>query len=340
MSNVPPSILKYFMRKKRFRFLVAWSADMDKLYNQFSFLRSLVIEDIDLKEDPSLSFQGIQRNLFAKIGVRIVAVEGGKQITYDPTATNLEGLIPLVIWRYKQAVRNKKITDSKTLEEITQTHYSNIILKQRSMGFRPKALIHNAYRYWNWCADIADLCNSFLPVFERLAKEEVHSFPFLDKDLQETAAACNRMMEFLQEQTQTLKKEDLRLALDNPHVGQKVKPASRRKPRGGIITPDGSDVLSGDVLIETSARANNLVRLELPADWGQQSWTIAKVYVRPGDTLEAEGKLLTISALNIRAEQEEFLKLFYDVCREDSKVRHKAVMLREAVRWSTGWRSM
>jgi len=86
-------------------------------------------------------------------------------------------------------------------------------------------------------------------------------------------------------------------------------------------------------LLETSARTDdNLVRLKLQPYLKQPSWTVVHVFVSPGYTLQAGRKLLTISALNIHADQEEFLRLFQEVDRQCGNLRGMGLGLRELKR--------
>jgi hypothetical protein len=713
----PSEIIKYFTRKERYPSLAAWSFKLEQLYREFLTLRILVVESIDIKDNPALSFQEVQKNLYKQLGISIEVAEGAEskssvKVTFNKENMIIDGLTPTVSNLMKQAVREEKITDPSSLTELAQLHYFNKIYKHRYMGFSPELLIYDAFRHWDWAAGIANLCNSILPIFEKLVKKEVYVFPFLDKDLQECiprgtlvylgnsvidiadlspvnrgkkhvalthkgfghitqwfsrdyngkmlelnfyytniplkitpdhpllvmrdgrytgnkrgkklnhfneselkwikaseivesdfmafprikqtvdlniisnelaeligwyisegcpqrrnevdsdsgvvfslgkhekehiehistliqacfghkpsysesenccriylynsafaslfhqfgesahtkriprwllflpmdkqirflrgliggdgnkykdqkkasfaisyftvsqqlafqlrlilfrlgilhglfkrrrktnlhgqqrieegyvitihgnfaralwqafgfpsqnddliprektyvgvvsenyvfiplgsksesdyvgkvynlhvspdesyvtvhgtlhncTSACNSFLTFLQTQSQSIRTEDLSLEgpsdenpKGDPYIGQTVKPNTPSNPNGGILTPVGSHILLGDAMIETTAAENNIMRLDLPPDYDQPSWTVAKVYVRPGEKLLENMKVVTISAMNIRAEQGRFFKLFQDVHRQLSKIRDKAIYLKEAI---------
>lgn len=342
-ESVPAEVIKYFTRKQYFPALAQWSFKLDALYKEFPTLRTLIVEGIDIKDSPSMNHDEIRKKFYAQIGISIEDVadpkdtaseaevsEVKKILKHDIKKMQLEGLSSHVCFLIKKAVREKKITDPGVLSEISQTHYFNTILKHRFMGFSAEVLIQDAYRHWDWAANIANLCNSLLPVFEKLIKNEVYMFPFLDKDLQETISACNSFMGFLQSQTTMMRSQHLSLDETDPYVGQTVKPASPDTPNGGILALVGTHIMVGDVLIETTAAKLNIIRLVLPPEY-DQAWTIMKVYVRPGDVLEAGQKILTISAMDIRAEQGKFFKYFQDVWRQVARIRDKAIMLKEAI---------
>jgi len=344
-------IAKYFTRKEHFPSLAAWSFKLEQLYREFTTLRILVVEGIDIKDNPAMNYQEVQKSLYKKLGVSIQVEsddseksegKGSVKVIFDKKNMDIEGLTPTVVNLMKQAVREEKITEPSSLTELAQIHYFNKVYKHRYMGFSSEALIYDAYRHWDWAASIANLCNSILPIFEKLVKKEVYVFPFLDKDLMEASSACNSFLTFLQNQSQTLKTEDLSLegpspenAKGDPYIGQTVKPATLDNPNGGILAPVGSHLLLGDAMIETTAAQNNIMRLELPPDYEQPSWTTTKIYVRPGEVLRAGMKVVTISAMNIRAEQGRFFKLFQDVHRQLGKIRDKALYLKEAIEEET-----
>lgn len=342
-------ILKYFTRKEHFPSLAAWSFKLEQLYREFYTLRILVVESIDIKDNPAFSFQEVQKNLYRQLGISINTADdseseskGSVKVLFEKKNLSVKGLTPTVTNLMKQAVRAEKITEPSSLTELAQIHYFNKVYKHRYMGFSPEALIYDAYRHWDWAASIANLCNSILPIFEKLVKKEVYVFPFLDKDLMETTSASNSFLTFLQNQSQSLKTEDLSLEgpspenpQGDPYIGQTVKPATPDNPNGGILAPVGSHLLLGDAMIETTATQNNIMKLELPPDYEQPSWTTTKIYVRPGEVLRAGMKVVTISAMNIRAEQGRFFKLFQDVHRQLGKIRDKALYLKEAIEEET-----
>jgi hypothetical protein len=329
LNVVPYGISKLFRREDRCRFLIKWTADMDGLYDESKRLRCFVVD----VENPSI--QDIRRDLLAKMGVRDEQVEGKRKITYDRAAMNLNGLGRLIFRRIQQLIEDNEITNPTKLDEIVQWYTASVISRNQEMGSKSQVVIYDSYRLRNWCNDIAGHCNSLLPVFERLARKEVLAFPFLDKPLQETDAACERLSLFLDKpQKEIPKNQDLRLPSDDPHVGQRVKRASRRKPCGGIMKPENSNVEPGEVIIETAVRTDNdnAIRLEPKDSPEQPSWTVVHFFVSPGDTLQADTKLLTISARNIYVDKKKFLELFLDVVRLCGSVRGMGAGLRELKR--------
>jgi hypothetical protein len=304
-----------------------------------------MVEGIDLKDSPSMNPQDTQADLYARLGIRTEEVEGReetsegtsgtskRQLVFDIKKLTYKGLSPTVINLTKQSVRKNNTITASALEKITSMHYFNKVLKHRLMGFPSEVLVFDAYRFWDWSANIANLCNSFLPVFEKLVKREAFLFPFLDKPLQECASACNSFMAFFQIQQQTLQQKFLNLdETDVDFIGHSVKSADFNNPSGGILAPLGSHVLLGDPLFETNE--SKMMRLEIPAEPSgeqQPSWTITKWYVKPGDALVLGSRIVQITAMNLRADESRFKKLLQDIFRQLSRIRETGMMLKDAI---------
>lgn len=342
MAAVTEDVLKYFTRKQFFPGLATWTLELDALYAQYPLLRNLMVDGIDLKESPTMNFQDTQMDLYERLGIRIERDEahsegspggGRSRLVFDVKRFNYEGLSPTLINVAKQSIRQNKSITAVALERLTQMHYYNKVIKHREMGFASEVLIYDAYRFWDWAASIANLCNSFLPVFEKLVKREVFLFPFLDKAIQESISACNSFMAFLQVQQQMLQQKNLNLdETDTDFINQTVKPVDLNHPNGGILAPLGSHVLLKDPLFETSN--GKVLYLDIPAEATgelQPSWTITKWYVQPGDKLLIGAPIIHITTMNIRADEPRFKKLLQDIYRQLSRIRKTGIMLKDAV---------
>lgn len=341
---ISDEVARHFKRKEIFPSLTDWSRNLNELYATFPLLRALIVESIDIKESPSLDYDRIRNGLYKQLGIAYAIKSGTTSnepsvtITLTNDAVNFNSLPMTVANMAKQAIREGKICSvnssedkalfsavDATLKEISQFHYMNKLFTHRSMGFGAEALVMDAYRLWGWAADIANLCNSFLPVFEKLMKKEVFIFPELDKDLKETIAAANSLQVYLQSQSQSLESKDLTLDAADKGVGEAIKKVDITNPNGGVLSKVGAHILPGDALIKTENHIIRMPELETP------SWTITKIFVSPGDTLAEGTRIVTVSSLNIRVEQGRFMKLFQDVYRHLGRVRQKAVYLKEAI---------
>jgi hypothetical protein len=337
ISQVSEEVLSYFKRHTKFPSLAEWSFTLESICKEYSLLRGLIVESIDLKDSPTMKFRAVESRLHACLGITIDEKEG--KSSFDKKHLNLHGLPPTVVYLIKKAMREENIKedsiDDGALDEITQTFYMNEVFKHRHMGFTSEVLIYDAYRLWDWCSQIANLCNSFLPVYDKLIKNEVFLFPGLDKDLQEASAAANRLMLFLQSQQQMPQVQQLTMPENkddpDPFLNKIIKEANVSNPKGGVLISTGDHIMLGDPVFQVKEE-DAIMTLDLPRPYSDQpSWTVAKVYVRPGQKLGPKDKMFALAALNIRAEQSKFMKFFQDVYRQVGRIRKKAVYIKEVI---------
>lgn len=333
MSLATDEILKYFTQKQYFPSLATWSFQLEDLYNRFPALKAMIIEGIDLKESTSLNSNTLQTKLFEKIGVSLGVENAGKDnertiVQHAPEKMNFEGLPMSIINLVKQGIQDKTITEIPFLQTIAQMHYYNEVFKYRIFGFTAEVLIPDAYWHWDWAASIANLCTSFMPIFQRLVKKDLFLFPEIDKPIKEAMYVANSFLTFLQHQSLNTQIEELILTETEPFVGKEILKGDVNT-KGGLLVDTGSHVMLGDTLLKTKDDMD--ITLDMGPEQKQVFWTVAKVYVRPGEVLKANKRLMAITALTIRADQRNFMKLFFDTYRQVGRVRKTAMFLKEAI---------
>jgi hypothetical protein len=332
-------ILKYFTQKQFFPSLAKWSFELNDLYNQFPMLKSMLVENIDLKEKPNMSYEALQKKLLTKLGIALsiqtIEVAGEKKdqqvITYTQANVDFIGLPMSIINIAKAAIRDKSIVTAEKLTQLSDLYFYNFHRIHRERGYGSEVMIPDAYFHWDWAASIANLCTSLMPVFERLIKKELLVFPELDKPLKECMTVTNSFLNFMQKQGPQVRTEEIILDENDEFVGKLIKNADANYPSGGLLVAPGSHVIchpfGGDRLLETSDKKIMALKLDDP----QKFWTIAKVHVKPGEQMIPNVPVITISCMMIRADQNTFTKLFYDVYRQLGRVRKTAMYLKELI---------
>lgn len=344
-SRIPHEILQYFAREEFFPSLAEWTYELRSLYNRSYMLRTLLMENIDIEESQSLRYDSYSKRVFENFGVgegqkdkgnpsavqtgRMEEKEGLSNKMKEALQGNMDGFTDLMMYRLRRGLE-KGVDEKEILREVVSEGYISRILSHRQHGFSSQMLVYDGYWFYDWCSQIADLCNSLLPIFKRLAKEELYTHPYLDVDLHETIEACIKMQTLIQNGEQSLETTDLSLEEDDTDlIGKKVEEASVGSPDGGILTPVGSHVLVGDPLIKLENGA--LVRFDLPPERRQPAWTVTKLFVSPGDTLQADRRIINLSALKTKVTQDTFMDSFYEVCKQLGRIRSKAIYLKEAI---------